>query len=298
MPVIGFLHAGSPEPNAKRAAAFRKGLGDAGFVEGRNVVIEYRWAANQTARLPAMAADLVNKPVNVLVTLSSTPAAMAAKAATSTIPMFFLIAEDPVAIGLVASFNRPGGNVTGISSLNVEVVAKRLGALREVAPQAAGFAILVNSANPNAKPMTDVLQATARTLGIPLQVLRANTDGEIEAAYRTLPSGSALLIATDPTFFNRRAQLIALSAQLKIPTVYDNREFADAGGLMTYGSNIESGWEQAGISVGRILKGEKPADLPVVQPTKFELVINLKTAKALGLEIPSRILSIADDVIE
>jgi putative ABC transport system substrate-binding protein len=298
MPVIGFLHSASLEPNAKRLAGFKRGLQSAGFIEGQNVAIEYRWAGGQNAKLPELATDLVNKPVSVIATLSSTPATRAAKAATSTVPIFFLIAEDPVELGLVASLNRPGGNATGISSLNAELVAKRLGLLRELAPQAPNVAVLLNHANPNAKPVRAMLQEAASGIGAQLNVLEASTDAEIEAAYATLKPGSPLLIGTDPSFFARRASLIALGARHGVPTMYDNRESPDAGGLMGYGQNTESSWEQAGVYVGRILKGAKPAELPVMRPTKFEFVINLKTAKALGIEVPAAMQARADEVIE
>ena len=298
MPVIGFLHSASPEPNADRLAGFLKGLRQAGFIERQNVAIEYRWAEGQNARLRELAADLVGKQVTLIATLSSTPATLAAKAATASIPIFFLIAEDPVELGLVESLNRPGGNVTGISSQNVELVAKRLGLLRELAPKAVNVAALLNSSNPNAKPVSRMLQAAASSLGVQLDVLQASTDGEIETAFASLKPGSALLVGTDPSFFARRRSLVALAARHAVPTMYDNRESPDAGGLMSYGQNTESSWEQAGVLVGRILKGEKPADLPVVQPTKFEFVINLKTAKTLGLDVSPSLLARADEVIE
>jgi putative tryptophan/tyrosine transport system substrate-binding protein len=298
MPTIGFLHSASLEPNAKRLEGFRKGLRGAGFVEGKNVAIEFRWAGGQNARLPELAADLVSRPIAIIATLSSTPATLAAKAATATIPIFFLIAEDPVALGLVASLNRPGGNVTGISSQNVELVAKRLSLLRELTSQSGHVAVLLNSSNPNAKPVSKMLQAAAATLGVELNVLEVSTDAEIEAAYGSLKPGSALLVGTDPSFFARRASLVTLAARHAVPTMYDNRESPDLGGLMSYGQNTENSWEQAGGYVGRILKGEKPADLPVVQPTKFEFVINLKTAKVLGLDVPPSMLARADEVIE
>jgi putative tryptophan/tyrosine transport system substrate-binding protein len=298
MPVIGFLHSASLEPNAKRLAGFKRGLQSAGFIEGQNVAIEYRWAGGQNAKLPELATELVKKPVAVIATLSSTPATRAAKAATATIPIVFLIAEDPVELGLVASLNRPGGNATGISSLNSELVAKRLGLLRELVPQAPNIAVLLNHTNPNAKPVRAMLEQAASGLGVQLNVLEASTDAEIEAAYARLKPGSPLLIGTDPSFFARRASLIALSAKHGVPTMYDNRESPDAGGLMGYGQNTESSWEQAGIYVGRILKGAKPAELPVMQPTKFEYVINLKTAKALGIEVPASLQARADEVIE
>jgi len=298
MPVIGFLHSASLEPNTSRLAVFLKGLRQAGFIEGQNAAIEYRWADGQNARLPELAADLIRKPVTLIATLSSTPATLAAKAATATIPIFFLIAEDPVELGLVESLNRPGGNVTGISSQNVELVAKRLSLLRELAPKAVNMAALLNSSNPNAKPVSRMLQAAAATLGVQLNVLQASTDSEIEAAFSSLKTGSALLVGTDPSFFARRRSIVALAARHAVPTMYDNRESPDAGGLMSYGQNTESSWEQAGVLVGRILKGEKPADLPVVQPTKFEFVINLRTAKALGLDVSPSLLARADEVIE
>jgi putative ABC transport system substrate-binding protein len=298
MPVIGFLHSATLEPNARRLASFRKGLRDAGFVEGQNVAIEFRWGGGQNARLPELAAELIRKPVNVIAALSSTPSALAAKAATSSVPIVFLIAEDPVELGLVASLNRPGGNVTGLSSQNNELAAKRLGLLHELLPQAASIAVLLNSANPNAKPVARSLQDAAVTVGVQLNVLEANTDEEIERAFQSLTPGSPLLIGTDPSFFARRATLVALAANQKLPTMFDNRESAEAGGLMGYGQNTESSWEQAAGYVARILKGQKTADLPVVRPTKFEFAINLKTAKALGLAVPPAFLLRADDVIE
>jgi putative ABC transport system substrate-binding protein len=298
MPVIGFLHSASLEPNAKRLAGFRKGLQQAGFIEGQNVTIEFRWAAGQNEHLPELAAELVGKPVNVIATLSSTPATRAAKAATDTIPIVFLIAEDPVELGLVTSLNRPGRNATGISSQNAELVAKRLGLLRELLPHAPDIAVLLNPANPNAKPIASALQSAARTLGVQLNVLQATTDAEIERAYQSLKPGSPLLVGTDPSFFARRAALVALGAKYAIPTLYDNREAASAGGLMSYGQNTESSWEQAGITVGRILKGAKPGELPVMQPTSFEYVVNLKTAKALGIDVPLAMQARADEVIE
>jgi putative ABC transport system substrate-binding protein len=298
MPVIGFLHSASLEPNARRLAGFRKGLQQGGFIEGQNVAIEYRWAGGQNARLPELAAELVSKPVSVIATLSSTPATRAAKAATSTIPIFFLIAEDPIELGLVASLNRPGGNATGISSQNAELVAKRLGLLRELLPQAPDIAVLLNPQNPNAKPIRATLEQAAATLGVQLNVLEASTDTEIEAAYVLLKPNSPLLVGTDPSFFARRAMLVSLGARHSIPTMYDSREAAVAGGLMGYGQNTESSWEQAGIYVARILKGAKPGDLPVMRPTKFEYVINLKTAKALGLDVPAAMQARADEVVE
>jgi putative ABC transport system substrate-binding protein len=260
--------------------------------------IEYRWAGGQLARLPELAAELINKPVAVIATLSSTPATRAAKAATATVPIVFLIAEDPVELGLVASLNRPGGNATGISSQNLELVAKRLELLHELTPQVANIAVLLNPHNPNAKPVSNALEAAAAKLGVQLDVLEGSTDEEINKAYQSLKPGGALLVGTDPALFARRASLVALAARQQVPTIYDNRESSDAGGLMSYGQNTELSWEQAGTYVGRILRGEKPADLPVVRPTKFEFVINLKTAKALGLAVPPSMLASADEVIE
>lgn len=298
VPVIGFLHSGAAEPNAKRIAGFRKGLSDAGLVDGQNVAIEFRWAQGQDARLPELAADLIARRVAVIATLSSTAAAVAAKAATSSVPIFFLIADPPVELGLVASLSRPGGNATGITTLAAEVAAKRLTLLRELAPQAASLAALIQPRHPSAKAVTESLQATAQRLAVPLQILNAASDAEIEAAYSALRPQSALLVGTDPSFFVRRAKLVALGARHAVPTIYDSREFAEAGGLMSYGANVASLWRQAGTSVARIVKGEKPGDLPVAQATTFEMVLNLTTAKTLGLTLPNGLLGLADDVIE
>jgi putative tryptophan/tyrosine transport system substrate-binding protein len=297
-PVIGFLHSASLEPNRKRLEGFRSGLRKAGFVEGENVAIDFRWADAKNAQLPQLAAELARKPVNIIATLSSTPATLAAKAATSSIPIVFLIAEDPVELGLALSLNRPGGNATGISSQNAELVAKRLGLLREIAPRTSEFAVLLNPNSPSAKQVSATLQAAAASLGVKLSELQASSESEIDVAYRSLNPGSALLISTNPFLFSRRAQLVALSAGRAIPTMYDNRESVDAGGLISYGQNTEASWEQAGTIVARILKGEKPGELPVVQPTRFEFVINLKTARALGLDVPPVLVARADDVIE
>jgi putative tryptophan/tyrosine transport system substrate-binding protein len=298
LPVIGFFHSGSPEQNVKRLAAFRKGLAAAGFVEGKNVTIDFRWAAGQNAKLPELAADLIAKRVAVIVTLSSTPAAVAAKAATNAVPIYFLIADPPVQLGLVASMNRPGGNATGIITLNVELVPKRLELLREIAPQAAVLAVLINPNHPSAKAVAEAVQAGAKALGAESQILQAVTDEEIDAAYTAIKPGTALLVATDPSFFVRRAKLATLSLKHTVPTMFDNAEAVVAGGLLSYGANVESLWERAGLNVARILKGENPADLPVEQATNFSLAINLKTAKALGLQVPPKLLAMADDVIE
>jgi putative ABC transport system substrate-binding protein len=300
IPMIGFLHSGAPEPNANRVAGFRKGLGEAGFVEGRNVAIVFRWADGRNDRLPELAADLIRRQVAVIATLSSSVATAAATAATKAIPIVSTFGSDPIAHGLVASLNRPGGNATGISTLNAELTAKRLGLLRELTPQAAIISVLHNPTNPGLDEVSRDLQATARTLGVQLRVVLASTDRGIDAAFAdpALKAGGALLVSTDPFFFIRRAQIVALAARHAVPVIYYDRQFADSGGLMSYGTNIVSTWEQAGIYVGRILKGEKPADLPVAQATKFEMVINRKTAKALGLDIPDRLLALADEVIE
>jgi len=299
-PVIGFLHSGTAEQNANRLVGFRKGLSDSGFVENQNLAIEYRWAGGQNDRLPELAADLVQRQVAVIVAVSSQPATLAAKAATGTIPIVFTWPGDPVAAGLVASLNRPGGNATGIGTLNDELAAKRLGLLRELVPKGSPISVLFNPADPSAEAMSRDLQARARLLGVQLQLLYAGTDRDIDEAFATLASksGGAVLVNADPFFFIRRAQITALAARHAVPAVYYDREFAVSGGLMTYGTDLPSAWGQAGHYVARILKGEKPAELPVAQPTKFQLVINLKTAKALGLDLPSNLLFTADEVIE
>jgi putative ABC transport system substrate-binding protein len=298
MPVIGFLHGGAPGPNARRLAGFRKGLSEAGFVEGKNVAIEFRWAEGKNDRLPEMAADLVQKGVAVIATLSSTVAAVAAKNATSTVPIYFLIADPPVELGLVVSLNRPGGNATGIITLAAEVTAKRFSLLRELVPQAAAMAAMLQPSHPSTKPVAAGLEAAARTLGVRLDVLQASTAPEFEKAFLGVESGVPLLVGTDPFFFSHRAQIVALAARRAVPAIYDSREFAEAGGLMSYGPNHVGLWQEAGGYIGRILKGERPADLPVAQATKFEMVINLKTAHALGLEVPPMLLARADEVIE
>jgi len=300
MPVIGFLHSGTAEQNANRLTGFLKGLADAGFVDGKNLTIEYRWANGQANQLPELAADLVRRQVAAIVAVSSQPATLAAKTATSTIPIVFTWPGDPVAARLVASLNRPGGNATGIGTLNDELAAKRLGVLRELVPQATPISVLFNPADPSTEAMSKDLQAHAQRLGVQLQLVYAGTGGKIDAAFTTLSSksGGALLVNADPFFFIRRAQITALAARHRIPAVYYDREFAISGGLMTYGTSLPLMWEQAGGYVARILKGEKPGDLPVAQPTKFEMVINLKTARTLGLSVPDRLTALADEVIE
>ena len=300
MPVIGFLHSGSPEPYANRVSAFRKGLGEAGYVEGQNVAIEFRWAAGQDDRLPDLAADLIRRRVAAIATPGNTPAALAAKAATTTIPIIFAIAADPVAMGLVATLNRPGGNATGVSLQTVELVPKQLGMLRELAPGANRFVALVNPNTAFTDAVVKGLQASASALGLPIEILHAGTGREIDAAFANLVQkpGGALLISPDAFFFSRHAQIVTLAARHALPTVYFRREFADVGGLVSYGTSVDNIHELVGIYTGRILKGEKPADLPVAQPTKFDMVINLSTAKALAIDVPPTLLAIADEVIE
>jgi putative ABC transport system substrate-binding protein len=300
-PVIGFLSSASPELYALRLRAFRQGLKEAGYVEGRNVEIEYRWAQGENSRLPVLAAELVRRPVGVLVAAAGTPAALAAKAATATIPIVFGIAADPIEIGLVASLNRPGGNVTGITNLNVEVAPKRLELLHEVVPAATSFALLVNPTSPSiAEPFSRALQGAARALGLKLHVLNASTEGDFDAVFATLGQlrAGGLLMKPDVFFNARSEQLGALTVRHAMPSVYHYREFAASGGLMSYGSSETEYYRLVGIYAGRILKGEKPDDLPVQQSSKVELIINLRTAKALGLTIPLPLLGRADEVIE
>jgi len=299
MPVIGYLHSSSPEPNDALVAAFRKGLSEAGFVEGQNVAIEFRWAAEQLDRLPGLAADLVRRRVAVIATPANTPAALAAKAATTTIPIVFSVGPDPVALGLVASLNRPGGNATGIGFQGPELVAKRLGYLRELA-QAASVVALVNPNSEITDAVVKDLQATARTVGLSVEILHAGNGREIDAAFTNLARkpDSALLIGPDALFMSRRAQLVTLAARHAITVIYPLREFAEIGGLVSYGPSLRNVYQQTGLYTGRVLKGEKPSDLPVMLPTKFELVVNLNTAKALGLSVPDKLLALADEVIE
>jgi putative ABC transport system substrate-binding protein len=299
MPVIGWLGSGSPGPSAPSVTVFRQGLAEAGYVEGRNVAIEYRWAEGQYDRLPALAAELVRGQVAVIVA-TPIPAALAAKAATGTIPIVFSAAADPVNLGLVGSLARPGGNATGVNFFQAELSAKQLGLLRELRPNAARIGVLVNPANANVEGLTKDVTAAAAALGIEIEIVRARDSREIEEAFATLVhnNAGALLVGADSFFFNRRVQLATLAARHAIPAVFFNREFAEAGGLMSYGSSLSEMNRQLGVYTGRILKGAKPDELPVVQSTKFELVINLPTAKALGLEIPPMLLAHADEVIE
>ena len=298
MPVIGILGPTSPAPFAGFVAAFHQGLSETGYLEGQNVAIEYRWAEGRYDRLPALAADLVARKVDVIVA-PGPPLSLAAKNATSTIPIIFM-GGDPVAEGLVDSFARPGGNLTGVTFMNAELMPKRFELLSELAPQAGVIALLVNPNNPAAEPMIQDVQKAARTKGIQLRVLRASTESEIDAAFATLVEvqAGALVLGADPFFGQRRDQLVALAARHAVPAIADWRGFAAAGGLISYGTSFTDSVRQVGIYAGKILKGTKPADLPVQQPTKFELVVNLKTANALGLTVPQMILARATEVIE
>jgi putative ABC transport system substrate-binding protein len=300
MPVIGFFHLASPGAAASFVAAFHQGLRETGYVEGQNVAIEYRWAEFRADRFPALIADLIARKVEVIMIGSDPRAVLAAKNATSTIPIVFSAISDPVALGLVASLARPGGNVTGVSPMNTELMPKRLELLSELVPQAGAIALLVNPDNPPTERVMRDVQEAARSKGAQLHILNAGTENEIDAAFASLVQlqAGALLIFGDPFFGARRNQLVALASRHAVPAIYPWREATAAGGLISYGSNIPSAYREAGILVARILKGEKPADLPVTQPTKFELVINLNTAKALGLTVPQSILARADDVIE
>jgi putative tryptophan/tyrosine transport system substrate-binding protein len=301
MPVIGFLGSESADRWATYVRAFHQGLHEVGYVEGRNVAIEYRWAEGQNDRVPALVGDLVRRQVTVIAVPGSTPAALAAKAASTTLPIVFAIASDPVQLGLVASLNRPGGNVTGVVTLNVEIAPKRLELLHELLPTATSFALLVNPANPAlAEPVSERVQAAARTLGMKLHVLHASSESEVDAALAAVArlQAAGLVVGPDPFFNSRIEQLAALTSRRGLPAVYQWREFTAAGGLLSYGSSIADVYRQAGIYTGRILKGEKPADLPVEQTTKVELFVNLKTANALGLTVPTALLVRADEVIE
>jgi putative ABC transport system substrate-binding protein len=300
-PVIGYLHSLSAVRNAHVAAAFRRGLNDAGFVEGQSVQVEYRWAEGQVDRLPAMAADLVRRPVNLIAAAGGTPPVLAAMASTTSIPIVFMGADaDPVRSGIVASLARPGGNVTGLSLLGSVLGAKRLAILRELVPSATVIAMLVNPRNRNAEPDAAEIAAAVQASGQRLVVLHASEAGQLSAAFDTLvrEKADALVLTSDGIFTNERLQIIALAERHRIPTIYQFREFAQSGGLISYGTSLSEASRQLGVYAGRILKGAKPADLPVLQPTTFELVINLKTAKAQGIEIPSKLLFTADEVIE
>jgi ABC-type uncharacterized transport system substrate-binding protein len=301
LPVIGYLEIRSPDTQADRLRAFRQGLKDTGYVEGENVRIEYRWAENQVDRLPMLAAELVRQRVNVIATTGGERVALAAKAATTTIPIVFGVSQDPVPFGLVASHNRPGGNATGVNFMVTELGSKQLGLLHELVPAAARVGLLVNPKSPGGaeRAMRDVAGA-ASAIGLQIDVVGASDNREIESVFGTLihNKADALLVGPDAFLVSRRLQLAILAARHAIPAVYNVREYPEAGGLMSYGTNARDAYRQIGVYVGRILKGAKPEDLPVVQSSKFELVINLSTARALGIEVPPNLLARADEVIE
>jgi putative tryptophan/tyrosine transport system substrate-binding protein len=299
MPVVGFLDPRSPDSVRDLLRAFRQGLKDTGYVEGENLTITYRWGENQIDRLPALIGELVERRVSVIATISP-PAATAAKVATTTIPVVFLVAEDPVRLGLVASLARPGGNLTGINFFSAELAAKRLELLRELVPVSTRIAVLVNPTGPSAETALQDLEPAARAIGLQLQILNASTSRQIDEAFATLvrERADALFVGSDPFFTSRRIQLVHLASRHAIPATYSGRLWAEAGGLMSYGSDNADAWRQVGVYVARILKSAKPADLPVVQSSKFELIINQQTARILGLTVPPSLLLLADEVIE
>ena len=300
LPVIGFLCSGSPEQWTRNVAGFQQGLNEAGLVEGKNVTIEYRWSEGDYERLPALATDLVSRHVSVLVAVGGGVAAMAAKSATSTIPIVFTLGNDPVQLGLVASLSRPGGNATGVSIVTSELMAKRLELVHELVPKANIIVALMNPGSPDMEAQVRRMQEAARLLGFQLHVLRARTEQDIDTAFAAIIQlrAHALLVASDAFFNSRRQQLVGLAARYAVPAIFDLRAFVVSGGLMSFGADLPEAYRQAGIYAGKILNGAKPGDLPVRQPTKFELVINLKTAKALGITIPQSLLVLADQVIE
>jgi putative ABC transport system substrate-binding protein len=300
MPLVGFLHTASPGGRPHLIAALRQGLADAGYDEGRTVKIEYRWADNHHERLPELAVDLVQHGAKVIVASGGTPAVRAAKAVTTTIPIVFALGSDPVQAGLVASLNRPGGNITGVSFLTDALGGKRLGLLREVMTKAAEVAVLINPKGPDAERQLRELPQAAESVGQPIQIFRASDEAEIDAAFAAIAERQwgGLLVGADAFFNDTRRRIVMLAARSAFPTIYELSEFETAGGLMSYGANLADAYPQAGTYAGRVLKGVNPADLPVLQPTKFELVINLKTAKALAIDIPPTLLARADEVIE
>ncbi len=300
MPVVGFLRADTPAAGASAVAAFRKGLSEMGFVEGRNLAIEFRWGQNDRDRMPELAADLVRRKVDVIATPESAVGARAAKALTTTIPIIFATAADPVQLGLVASLNRPGGNVTGYVDMASELVPKKLGLLHELLPRAARFGVLVSQAYVDVDRVTKDAQSAAAAMGRQLDILFAGTDREIDAAFAELVQKrvAAFMVSNDAVLAGRRSQILTLSARYALPAIYASRAWADAGGLMSYGPLLNDQARQAGIYVGRVLKGEKPVDMPVARATKFEFIINLATARAIRIEVPPTLLATADEVIE
>ena len=300
MPVIGFLDLRSPDGLADRLRAFRQGLKDTGYVEGENVAIEYRWAENRIDRLPELAAELTRRKVAVITTIGGTAPALAAKLASSIIPVVFLVSEDPVRLGLVTSLSRPGGNLTGINFFSGELTAKRLGLLRELVPAATRVAVLVNPTGTDAENTLRDVEPAARVMGLQIQVLNASTSGEINEAFANFARSrpDALFVGSDPFFSSRRVQIAHLASHGSIPATYAGRQYVEAGGLMAYGASVTDAWHQVGVYTGRILKGAKPVELPVIQSTKFELVINHQTARMLGLTVPPSLLATADEVIE
>jgi putative ABC transport system substrate-binding protein len=300
MPVIGYLYSGAPETSASWLAAFRKGLSESGFSEDRNVTIEYRWAHNDPARLPELAADLVRRRVAVIVTPGIAASVLAAKAATRTIPIVFRTGGDPMALGFVASLNRPGGNVTGINGMSLETIAKRVGLLRELLPHATRFAVLLNLNDANADQYTKDLQAAASTIGCQIEFLGASNIREIDIAFANLAQKrpDALMVVPQGLLFNRRVQIVTQVTRYALPAIYPTREFAEIGGLMSYGASSVDEFRLTGVYTGRILKGENPADLPVLRASKFELIINLQTARIFNVEIPPTLIAVADELIE
>jgi len=300
MPVIGFLHTASPDSYVSQMSAFRQVLKDSGYVEGQNVAIEYRWATDQISRLPILAAELVQRQVTVIVAGGSPASALAAKSATTTIPIVFMNAADPVAIGLVASFNRPGGNITGATLLSAELAPKRLGIIRDLLPDVTKVAVLVNPTRPGVDAQKTQVQEAARALGLTLHILNASSERDFDVAFQAAiqQHDGALLVAPDAMFLNWRIQIADLAMRYRIPIMYELRNFVDAGGLISYGPSPEDMYRQGATLIAQVLKGKKPSDLPVLQPTKFELAINVKAARALGLTVSSGLLSIADELIE
>jgi putative tryptophan/tyrosine transport system substrate-binding protein len=300
MPVVGFLHSAAPDTYARFVAAFQQGLRETGYIDGKNVAVEYGWAQGQYDRLPALAAEMIAHRVSVIAATGGDPAALAAKAATTTGPIVFMVGTDPVQVGLVSNLSRPTGNVTGVTFFTGPLGAKRVQLLHQLVPTASVLGMLVNPTNPNSNPDIVEVQTAARVLQLDIHILNASTEREIVSTFATLVREriEALVIGTDPFFFSLRDQIVDLAARHAVPTIYNLREYTDAGGLISYGTSLSDNYRQTGIYVGRILKGASPGDLPVVQPTTFRLVINLKTAKTLGLDPPTSLLAFTDDLIE